>query len=701
MVRRGRAAGHREIRGLSFHQHTDGVDLSAQYIVSNNLASVMSTSFGSCEAAMGAADRAFYSNLWQQAAAQGITAFIASGDEGAAGCDSGGDTTAVYGQAVNGLCSSVSSVCVGGTEFNENGNNNLYWSATNNASFGSALSYIPEVAWNESGTVSGGSGLWATGGGASAYYSKPAWQAGPGVPADGKRDVPDVSLSAAGHDGYLVEILGDYYIISGTSAASPSLAGLMALVDQKNGGRQGNANTKFYPLATYAASGGAAIFRGTTGGNNSVPGQTGFTANPDYNQATGLGSADAFVMASHWTETAPAAPSFTLTPSATTLTVVPGGHGSVTATVAVSGGFSSAVTLTASGAPGGVTAAYATTPLTAPGSGGSVLTVTASSSAALGSFALTLTAVGGGVTKTAAVNVTIAPPFTLTANAVSITIHQGASGSVGITTAVNPGFSAAVALTATSHSGVTATFTPSTIASPGAGSSSLNLAAASNAATGTYALTITGTSGSTVKSTTVSVTIATAPSFALSLPTSTLSIPPNGSGSIQVNVVANAGFNSTVTFSTGVLPSGISVNFSGATMTVKAMSSAALGSHSITINGTGGGVSATAVTLTLTVGTFALSVPSSVTVLPGRSVNVAIHTSVTNGYNVPVMLSVAGLSSKEAASFSPATIATPASGSSTLTLSVAPAMTPGSYTMNLVASSGGAVVTAPLLVLVQ
>ena len=84
---------------------TDGVDLSAQYIVSNNVAPVLSISFGSCESQMGSAERAFYNNLWQQAAAAGITALIASGDSGAAGCDSPSETTATGGQAVNGLCS--------------------------------------------------------------------------------------------------------------------------------------------------------------------------------------------------------------------------------------------------------------------------------------------------------------------------------------------------------------------------------------------------------------------------------------------------------------------------------------------------------------------------------------------------------------------------------------------------------------------
>jgi pseudomonalisin len=106
---------------------TDGVDLSAQYIVSNNVAPVLSASFGSCESAMGTAERAFYNNLWQQAAAQGITAMVSAGDSGAAGCDSPSASTAVYGLAVNGLCSTPYSVCVGGTEFNEASSNN-YWS---------------------------------------------------------------------------------------------------------------------------------------------------------------------------------------------------------------------------------------------------------------------------------------------------------------------------------------------------------------------------------------------------------------------------------------------------------------------------------------------------------------------------------------------------------------------------------------------
>ncbi len=164
---------------------TDGVDLSAQYIVDNNLAAAMSTSFGQCESSMGATEVTFYGNLWAQAAAQGITSFVSSGDSGAAGCNGGSDTTG-SGQAVSGLCTTPNNVCVGGSQFADTSNPSAYWSSTNNSTTqASALSYIPEVAWNESGSVTGGSGLWATGGGASNSFTKPTWQSAPGVPSDG------------------------------------------------------------------------------------------------------------------------------------------------------------------------------------------------------------------------------------------------------------------------------------------------------------------------------------------------------------------------------------------------------------------------------------------------------------------------------------------------------------------------------------
>ena len=136
----------------------------------------MSTSFGQCESSMGTTENNFYNNLWSQAATQGITSFVSSGDSGAAGCNGGNDTTG-SGAAVSGLASTPYNVGVGGTQFNDTASPSTYWSSTNNGTNqSSVLSYIPEIAWNESANVTGGSGLWASSGGKSNVYTKPSWQ---------------------------------------------------------------------------------------------------------------------------------------------------------------------------------------------------------------------------------------------------------------------------------------------------------------------------------------------------------------------------------------------------------------------------------------------------------------------------------------------------------------------------------------------
>jgi len=394
---------------------TDGVDLSAQYIVNNNVAKIMSTSFGQCESSMGTTENNFYNNLWSQAATQGITSFVSSGDSGAAGCNGGSDTTG-SGAAVSGLASTPYNVGVGGTQFNDTANPSAYWSSTNNSTNqSSALGYIPEMAWNESGNVTGGSGLWASSGGQSTVYAKPSWQVCVGVPATNARFVPDVALTAAGHDGYLVvqghtSTASGLGAVGGTSAASPSFAGLMALVNQKTAASWGNANTKFYALANAQyASGGTVIFHDITSGNNSVPGVTGFSCGTGYEAVTGVGTVDANSMVNNWSGSNPT-PDFSISASPTSVSVAQGGNGTSTITTTVSGGFNSAISLSASGVPAGTTVSFSPTSIAAPGSGSSTMTMAVGASTAAGTYTITVTGAGGSLSHPTSVSLTVTAP---------------------------------------------------------------------------------------------------------------------------------------------------------------------------------------------------------------------------------------------------------------------------------------------------
>lgn len=289
---------------------TDGVDLAAAYIVNQALAPVVSVSYGSCEQEMGATELAFYNSIWEQAASEGMSVFVASGDAGAAGCSAATETEGVI-KGVNGLCSSPYSTCVGGTEFNEGADPSQFWAVTNTASYGSALGYIAEQVWNES-AMEGGAGLWSSGGGASLVYAQPEWQANVNgaAEANGMRAVPDVALATGDRDGYFMIENGARWIVSGTSAATPAFAGVMALVvGTMHGAAQGNANPRLYALSNVANP-----FHTTFAGNNSVPGVSGFTASGlTYNLATGLGSVDGALLVNEWgaqraIEPAPARP---------------------------------------------------------------------------------------------------------------------------------------------------------------------------------------------------------------------------------------------------------------------------------------------------------------------------------------------------------------------------------------------------------
>ena len=350
--------------------YADGIGLAAVRAVEDDRATVLSLSFGSCEAFDTAQD-AFFNAVWEQAAAQGQTVMVSSGDADSAGCDFAGVQYAQLGKQVNGLASSPWNIAVGGTDFYYPGGLSSvfnFWSKTNDAQEGSLLQSLPEQPWNNSiydinlssinEAAGGGGGQSACaipGAGKDplngtisvdgletvtvdcaqyAGYPKPSWQSGLGVPKDGVRDLPDVSLFAAnGANGssYVfcaqagtcatVDVNGVSQVlvgqVGGTSASSPAFAGIMALVNQLYG-PQGQANTVLYPLAQQFP----AAFHDVTVGSNNAPcdptlsptfectadatGGTysigGWSATPGYDMASGLGSVDAYQLVRNWSK---------------------------------------------------------------------------------------------------------------------------------------------------------------------------------------------------------------------------------------------------------------------------------------------------------------------------------------------------------------------------------------------------------------
>lgn len=372
-----------------------GVDLASSRAVNDNLVDVLNLSFGECEAELGVSASAFYSGLWEQAAAQGISVTVSSGDAGSADCDNPDtQTEAYYGLQVNGLASTPYNIAVGGTDFAalagpDGGGADFtnYVSVTNDPTTQrSALGAIPETPWNNAiatfppttiaasipfttpyaNIAAGGGGRskcvqsTPTSSGFSCFggYAKPAWQAATGVPADGVRDLPDLSLFAANGLNYAswgicidqdtdaagnpIEdcTLGsnglpanEFYIygVGGTSASAPAFAGVLALVRQKTGERQGLANYVLYHLARTTPS----VFRDVTTGNNTVPCASGsancitnkqgadvlggYNAGAGYDLASGLGSVDITALLTNWASVGLATSSTQLTLSPTSI----------------------------------------------------------------------------------------------------------------------------------------------------------------------------------------------------------------------------------------------------------------------------------------------------------------------------------------------------------------------------------------------
>jgi hypothetical protein len=394
---------------------TNGLVTAVTYIVDNNVAPILTMSYGTCELDNGTATNSLFNQTFQQAATAGISSFVAAGDSGSAVCTRQNGTPPYAdsdGLQVSGMASSPYVTAIGGTDVQwpfveATKPPSTYWNSTNDAHGASAKGYMPEMSWNDTCTnplllnvysystnealcnaaIDGSPGLveMASGSGGvsrcttptgttpatcAGGYAKPSWQTGvAGIPADGKRDLPDVSMFAAygfqdstGIPGSALLICQasdnpanscDYsnpdYIIyqenGGTSAASPLTAGIMAMVIQKTGSSQGLANPVLYQLAAkedYAScnsntvkAGNSCIFYDTTTGSNAavcITGATncvtstsgdqvgilsGYKATAGYDLTTGLGTFNVANLVNAWPATAKT-PAVTLSPASLT-----------------------------------------------------------------------------------------------------------------------------------------------------------------------------------------------------------------------------------------------------------------------------------------------------------------------------------------------------------------------------------------------
>lgn len=341
------------------------VEDAVQYAIDQNLAPVLSVSYGLCEPLTARSDMLAMQTWARQGNAQGMTWMNAAGDSGGADCLSGTSSNGA-GLAVDSPADVPEVTGIGGTALHEG--SAQYWNATNNANGGSAISYIPETVWNDSTSGNPAAG----GGGASTVFAQPAWQTGLGVPNNGARNVPDVALAASpDHDGYLVYSGGQLAVYGGTSASTPSFAGIAALLNHYlvSTGAQavagvGNMNLRLYALAQ---AGTGAFHDITTGDNivtvtcgartrNCVPGSYGYAAGQGYDQASGLGSVDAYNLVTSWNAGSPSRASASLALQSSATSVVSTGSVTITATVtSTSGGTpTGAITFTSGGKQIGV-----------------------------------------------------------------------------------------------------------------------------------------------------------------------------------------------------------------------------------------------------------------------------------------------------------------------------------------------------------
>jgi hypothetical protein len=522
-----------------------------------------------------------------------------------------------------------------------------------------------------------------------------------------------VSLSSAGHDGYLIfqghtAGTNGLFSVGGTSAASPSFAGLMALVVQKTGVAQGNANPIFYSMGQNQFGGGIAVYHDTTSGNNTVPGIAGFSAGVGYDLATGWGSVDATQMVNFWNNNG--LPDFTLAATPASQSVNQGNTATYTVTESVFDNYANTVTFSVSGLPAGASPTFA--PPTLSGAGTSTLTITTLATTPLGSYPLTITGTDGVLTHTASVTLVITTPdFSLTATPAVQTVVVGNTANYTATVAALNGYAGTVNLSVSGlPAGASPVFTPPSVT--GSGSSGLAITTtAGTTPTGSYPLVITATDG--VLTHTASVTLVVS-NFVISASPASQTVLQGNSTNYTVSLTTAAGYAGTVSFSVSGLPASTTPVFSPASLTASGTTTLTIstsgaspltppGSYPLTISASDGvSTQTTQVTLVVTpIADFGITVsPTSQTVNQGQNIGYGVTVSSVNGFTGLVNLSISGVPTGASATFSPSSL----QGSGLSSLAIVPgANTPGGTYILTITGTSGAVVhstTATLTILV-
>ena len=563
-------------------QNGQGAFGSLVYAVNNNLAPIISVSYGLCENPQ-FLDTNTYNLLNQagiQANAEGQAIVAASGDSGAADCDS--NLPATNGLSVDIPGSMPYSTSIGGTSFSGDTTNaadptqsTQYWAGSTNDVAPSAFSYIPETAWNDTTGLTTGT-ISATGGGASIKYPKPSWQTGPGVPADGARDVPDISINASpSHDETVICSQSScvnnyrntdttYDVIGGTSIGAPTFAGMLALINQAKGSAQGNINPQLYFLVqSYPLPGDSNTswaFNDITTGNNIVActvgtngcnaGTLGYSAGPGYDLATGLGSVDATALI-HALTNSPN-PHFLVLPALRYQSIPSGSSAVVGLSITPKEGFSGTVSLTC--APSstlvGAACSFDNSSVSTPGSAN--LTIQTASGQGEQSGTVTVTGTSGSTTDSVVISIN-PPDFTIAAAGTTETVNPGGSTTDTITVTPLQGLTGPVSFICTGTTGITCSLAinPVMITSTSAITSTLTVNASSGAATGS--LNIVATSGILIHSLPIPVTVNTvAPDFSLTVASPVVSISSGSVITDSLTVASVGGFSSDVALTCSV-----------------------------------------------------------------------------------------------------------------------------------------------------